>query len=492
MTGVNGRVWRDRSFLLAGAFALLRLVMMGRTGLGDAESYYWTWSRHMDWSYYDHPPMVAWLIRLSTWVGGDTPFWTRFPSAVLFVGVCWLIYLTAEEIFKESEAGFWSLLIFNLSPLFSFGALQMVPDIPAAFFWMLYVHLVVRILNGADELLWYAAGAALGLGLLSKYMLLPLVPSTLLMLWFHKEHRRHLARPHIYLGGLLGLLIFSPVLIWNYAHDFPSFKFHLVSRNQEAHFSLNHMWQFLGGQALYMSPLAWLGLLYVAWKVSSTLLRTGDKTLVPVFWMGVPPLLFFYFIGLWSKTSEPHWAAFGYLTPIMAWGAHLTFHKKEWMKYTVASMVLSGALIAVVYVHTFRPILPLKPKQDITNLLYGWDVVGKAAEDDLASLPGKNDKFLMAHHWVMCSQLEFATKHRHKVFCVNSKTDQFDFFPETVPPTGADFIFVADERFEEPPEQFYLFDRSEKAQKITIFRGGRPVREFQLYRVFGYRGQKTE
>ncbi len=489
---MNGRVWRDRSILLTGAFTLLRLVMMGRTGLGDAEAYYWTWSRHMDLSYYDHPPMVAWLIRLSTWFGGDTPFWTRFPSAVLFVGVCWLIYLTAEEIFKESEAGFWSLLIFNLSPLFSFGALQMVPDIPAAFFWMLYVYLVVKILNGASELLWYAVGAALGLGLLSKYMLAPLVPSTLLMLWWHKEHRHHLGRPHIYLGGALGLLIFSPVLIWNYAHDFPSFKFHLVNRNQEAHFSLNHMGQFLGGQALYMSPLAWFGLLYVAWKVSRTLLKTGDKTLVPVFWMGAPPLLFFYLIGLWSKTSEPHWAAFGYLTPIIAWGAFFTFHKKEWMKYTVASLVLSGALIVLVYVHTFRPILPLKPKYDITNLLYGWNVVGKAAEDDLASLPGKKGKFLMAHHYVMCSQLEFATKHRHKVFCVNSKTDQFDFFPETVPPAGADFIFVADERFEEPPGQFYLFDRSEKAQKITVFRGGRPVREFQLYRVFGYRGQKPE
>ena len=492
MTQDNGQAWRDRSILLVAAFTLLRLVMMGLTGLGDAESYYWTWSRHMDLSYYDHPPMVAWLIRLSTWCGGDTVFWTRFPSAVLFVGVSWLIYLTAVAIFKEREAGFWSLVIFNLSPLFSFGALQMVPDIPAAFFWMLYVYLIVKILDGASELLWYAVGAALGLGLLSKYMLAPLVPSTLLMLWWHKEHRRHLKRPHIYLGGVLGLVIFSPVLIWNYSHDFPSFKFHLINRNQEAHFSLNHMGLFLGGQALYMSPLAWLGFLYVAWKVSKMLQTTGNKTVIPIFWMGVPPLLFFYFIGLWSKTSEPHWAAFGYLTLIIAWGGFFTLHKMQWKKYTVASLMLSGAMITLVYVQTFKPILPLKPKQDITNLLYGWDVVGKAVEEDLDSLPGAKGKFIMAHHYLICSQLDFATKHRHKVFCVNSKTDAFDFFPETVPPAGADFIFVADDRFEEPPEKFYFFNNSEKAQKITIFRGGRPVRVFQLYRIFGYLGQKPE
>jgi len=484
--------WRDRSLLLVGAFTILRLLMMGLTGLGDSESYYWTWSRHMDLSYYDHPPMVAWLIWISTAIGGDNAFWTRLPSAVLFVGVCWMIYLTAVSIFKSREAGFWSLVIFNLSPLFSFGALQMVPDIPAAFFWMMCVYLVVRILDGADPLWWYAVGATLGVGLLSKYMLAPLVPSTLLMLGWHKEYRKHLRQPHIYLGGVLGLVIFIPVLAWNYIHDFPSFKFHLVNRNQETHFQLNHMGQFLGGQALYMSPLAWFGLLYVAWRVSKGLFKEGDKKFIPVFWLGVPPMIFFYFIGLWSKTSEPHWAAFGYLTPIIAWGAYFTFAKKAWLKYTVASLVLSGILIALVYVHTFKPILPLKPKYDITNLLYGWDTVGKAIEDDLKALPGEKGKFIMAHHWVMCSQIEFATKHRDKVFCINSKTDQFDFFPETVPPAGADFIFVADDRFEEPPDAFYLFDRAEKAQKITIFRGGAPARQFQLYRVFGYKGQKTE
>ncbi|MBI3795328.1 MAG: glycosyltransferase family 39 protein, partial [Nitrospinae bacterium] len=374
----GGKGWREASLLLVSLFTAVRLLLMGLTGLGDSESYYWTWSRYMDLSYYDHPPMVAWLIKLSTAIGGDNSFWTRFPSAALFIGICWLVYQTATEIFNDREVGFWSLLIFNLSPLFSFGALQMVPDIPAAFFWMLYVYIVVKILRGGSVYLWYAAGATLGAGLLSKYMLAPLVPATLLMLWWHKDHRKHLFQPHIYLSGFLGLFIFSPVIIWNYQHDFPSFKFHLVNRNTETHFQPNKMGQFIGGQALYMSPLAWLGLLYVGWRMFRALFREKDERFISLFWLGVPPLAFFYFIGLWSKTSEPHWAALGYLTAFVAWAAFYTSNKIAWKKYTVASLAVGGLMIGMVYVHTFFPFLPLKPKYDITNLLYGWDIVGDA------------------------------------------------------------------------------------------------------------------
>ncbi|MBI5178789.1 MAG: glycosyltransferase family 39 protein [Nitrospinae bacterium] len=489
---MNTVIWRTRSFILVAGFTLFRLFMMGRTGLGDSESYYWAWSRHLDLSYFDHPPMVAWLIRISTAIGGDTAFWTRLPSAVLFAGVCWLMYKTAMALFKDEEAAFWGLLIFNLSPLFSFGALQMVPDIPAAFFWMLFVYLVQRTLDENRPRLWYAAGAVIGAGLLSKYMLLPLIPSTLLMLAWHEKYRHHLKQPHIYLGGVLGLVIFSPVLAWNYIHDFPSFKFHLVERNYEEHFSLQHMGEFLGGQALYMSPLVWFGLLYVVWRAGKELFGEKNGRFTAVFWLSAPPLVFFYYIGLWSKDSEPHWAAFGYLLPILAWGWFFARNRQTWKKYTAASLGLSGLMIGLVYIHSFVPILPIKPKYDIINELYGWDTVGKAIDEEFAALPDRAGKFIMAHHWVMCSQMDFSTQHRHPVFCANTKTDEFDFFPQTVPLAGADFIFVADNRFEEPPETFYRFERAEKPREIQIVRGGIPVRKFYLYRVYGYEGQNLK
>jgi len=421
--------WQKRSIALVGGFTLFRLLMIGRSGLGDSESYYWTWSRHMDWSYYDHPPVTAWLIRLFTAIGGDTSFWVRLPSIIIFVGICWLIYRVALELF-DAETAFWSLVIFNLMPIFSVAALQMVPDIPAAFCWMLFIYLVLKILREDRPLLWYPAGAVIGLGLLSKYMVAPLVPATLVMLAWHSGYRKHLKEPHIYLGGVLGLVCFAPVIAWNYINDFPSFRFHLSERHAQWSPTLDHFGEFLGGQGLYMSPLIWFGLLYVVYRSGKSLFVEKDANFVVPFWYSALPLAFFYYISIWTKESEPHWTAFGYLTAIIAWAAFFVKAKNNWRKYTYSALALSGLLVAAFYVHFFTPVLPIKPKYDIVNELHGWDVVGPAAEKMLGELSREPAPFLMAHHWVMCSQLAFSTQNRIPVYCLNDRTDQFDFFPQ--------------------------------------------------------------
>ena len=481
--------WQKRSFILIGAFTVFRLFMIGRTGLGDSESYYWTWSQHLDLSYYDHPPMTAWLIRLFTEIGGDSSFWTRLPSTILFLGMCYFLYRIAENLF-DAETGFWSLLIVNLMPLFSVAALQMVPDIPAAFCWTLFVYLVIRLLDEDKPLMWYPIGALVGLGLLSKYMIAPLVPATLLLLGWHPEYRKHLRQPHIYLGGVLGLIVFSPVIIWNYINDFPSFRFHLVDRQQEAHFQLNHVAEFLGGQALYLSPLIWFGILYVLYRSSVALFADRDKRFAALFWYSAAPLAFFYFISMWSNESEPHWPAFGYLTLIVAWAAFYVRAKGRLRKYTIASLALSGALITVFYVHTFVPILPIKPKYDIVNELHGWDKVSAEVEKMYGESPPDKKPFLLAHHWVLCSQLAFSTQNRFPVYCLNNRTDQFDFFRDKTPPKGADFIFVADNRFQEPPEQFYNFDRADAPRELKIYRGKKHIRTFYIYKGYGFIGER--
>ncbi|GMT42581.1 MAG: hypothetical protein IEMM0002_0992 [bacterium] len=482
--------WKTRSLILAAVVTLFRLLIIGYAGPGDSESYYWTWSRHLDWSYYDHPPMVAYLIRLSTAIGGDGMFWTRLPSGIIFAGICCFVFFIARDLFDE-ETGFWALLILNLVPMISVAAMQIVPDVPAAFFWFLFVYLVVRILKDDKELLWYPAGAVIGLGLLSKYMILPLVPVTLLMLAWHGEYRKHLKRPHIYLGGVLGLFFFSPVLIWNFINDFPSFRFHLVERHQNLrHFEPGHIAEFLGGQALYVSPLLWFGFLYVVYRCGRSLFVEKDLRFAALFWYSAVPLAFFYFISMWTKESEPHWTAFGYLTAIIAWAAFFVQSKERWRKYAFASLSFSLLLIVVFYIHFFFTILPIKPKFDIVNELFGWDAVATQSEEMLNDFPAKNQKFLMAHHWVMCSQLTYATQNRLPVYCVNDKTDQFDFFPDNRPPEGGDFVFIADNRFKNPPEKYYDFDKREPPREIKINRNGKRIRTFYLYKVYGYIGKR--
>lgn len=483
-------IWVKRSLALVTGFTLFRVFLMGLSGLGDSESYYWTWSRHLDWSYFDHPPVVAYLIRFSTAIGGDSAFVTRLPAAILFVGICFFMYRIAVQLFDE-KTGFWALMIFNLCPLFSVAGLQIVPDIPAVFFWSVFVYLVILILKEDRPMLWYPVGAVVGLGLLSKYLVLPLIPATLVMLGWHSEYRKHLKQPHIYLGGLLGLLIFSPVLIWNYLNEFPSFRFHLDTRHGDAgSFNLKHWGEFLGGQGLYLSPLIWFGLLYVVYRCGKSLFKDKDMAFATLFWYSALPLAFFYYIGLWTNDSEPHWPAFGYITPIIAWAAYYARNEQNWRKYTFSALAISGAMILAFYIHVFVPILPIKPKYDIVNELYGWDKVGPVIEKMYGELPADNEKFIMANHWLICSQTAHSIRNRLTVYCLNNKVDQFDFFPDTNPPPGGNFIFVTDSRFNHPPEKFYDFERVDEPRVIEQFRGGKQVRTFYIYSAYGFKGQK--
>lgn len=483
--------WKRMSALMVFGFVCIRLALIGQTGLGDSESYYWMWAQHLDWSYYDHPPMTAWLMALFTAIGGDHPFVVRLPSVLLFLATNYVVYLIAKRLFQEEKSAFYALLIFNLCPITAIGALQMVPDVPAALCWLLYVYFVVRLIDEDNSLWWYPAGAVLGLGLLGKYMLVPLIPATLLMLAAHPDLRRHFKTPHLYLGGLLGLLCLAPVMVWNARHHYASFRFHLSDRHHfETPFAWAHMGEFLGGQLLYLSPLMWFGLLFVACVVAGYVWCRDDRRFRVLFWFGLPPLAFFMLIGLWTDESEPHWTAFGYLTLFIAWGYLYTRRSQPFRNFTALSMAVSTVLILTFYIHLFVPILPLKPKYDIVNEMHGWDTIAPKIDQMMQTLPVHEANFILSHHWILSSQIAFATQNRYPVFAVSDKVDQYDFFARPQPVIGANFIYVDESRFNDPPGQYYKFDHVAEPVAIDLYRGTRWIRTVRLYKGFGYRGDK--
>lgn len=497
MTTERNRRYARYSALTVAGFALFRLMIMGRAGLGDSESYYWAWSQRLALSYFDHPPMVAWLIRLFTGLGGDSSFWTRMPSALLFIVIGWLFYRLAMDLFNDARVAFLSILTFNLIPMFGIGALQMVPDIPSAVFYLLFILLAWRLLErGGPGWMWYGLGVVMGLGALSKYFAVLLLPCVVMLAAMVPEYRRWFLRPEPYLMGVVALIVFSPVLIWNVQHDFPSFKFHFSTRHTHPGVSWDNFGQLVGGQLLYVSPLYLIGLLWAVYAGARKALA-GDRRYLLLVSFSAPTLVFFYAICLWTNDSEPHWPAFGYLSAIVM----MASLGLEWRdaaqsrvarNYYAAATALAGALFMLFYIHLFHPILPIKPKYDIVNELYGWDAVGAEAESLAAAMERDSGRkpFLLAHHWVLCSQANFATGGRLEVACLNGKVDQFDFWDDESKLLGRDAIVVTDLRFEETPDTLYRFDKVIKLREIPFERGGQITRLFTLWEGKNYRGQR--
>jgi dolichol-phosphate mannosyltransferase len=217
---------------IAYAFAL-RLVYLGSVELLPEETYYWNYSRHLDIGYLDHPPMVAWLIKLGTAAFGQSQFGVRVGAVCCGVITSVFSYRLTRNLFDETTA-LAALVLAQTLPFFFLSGLLMTPDAPLTAAWAASLYYLERALVAGRSEAWWRAGLALGLGAISKYSIGLLVPVTLVfMLWDHKS-RRWWWRWEPYVASLLAFAVFSPVILWNAQHEWASFAFQTSRRLAEA------------------------------------------------------------------------------------------------------------------------------------------------------------------------------------------------------------------------------------------------------------------
>jgi len=239
--------------------------------LGD-EAYYNVWSQHLALSYNDHPPAIAYLHWLVNFVSGQSEFGVRLAAIIIILVATWLIYLIAKETFDKKVA-IASAILFNLVPTYFTGGLFLTPEQPLLIFWLLSTYLTVKLFKTQDPKLWYGLGLSVGLGLLSKYPMILFFPGLLLFLIISKENRPWLTKKEPYLAIILSLLVFSPVIIWNWQQGFSSFLYH-GSRVGSPNYLYNLLY-FLILQFLMFSPPVFIftfrTFLFDFWKNLKTL-----------------------------------------------------------------------------------------------------------------------------------------------------------------------------------------------------------------------------
>ena len=164
------------------------------------EAYYWTYAQHPDLSYFDHPPMVAWLIWLGTALFGDGAIGVRFGTWLCGLGTAWFGVLLLRD-FQVSKFGqsLW-LLVSMGCPILVVARCLANPDPPLVCFWTLTLLALWRARSGS-YLWWAMAGVAAGLALLSKYTAAFLAVGGVAMLLFDPQLRRQLKRPAPYLAS---------------------------------------------------------------------------------------------------------------------------------------------------------------------------------------------------------------------------------------------------------------------------------------------------
>ena len=339
----------------------IHLAFATRYGRHRDEYYFIDCGQHLAFGYVDHAPLVPWLAGLSTALFGDNLLMLRLPSILAGAGTLWLTILLSRRfganVYGQALAG--SAVLFAPAYLRMHGML----DLPAfePLFWTVAALLLADLIDGADRRRWLLIGAVVGLGLMNKHTML---------LWglgvgvglLATPLRADLRTRWPWLGAAIAFVIFTPNLVWQAQHGWPTLEF--IQNMRETTLAQVPRHLFVAGQILYMGPLAlpiWLcGLVYFFSDAGQRYRLLG--------WLFVTVL-----VVLTVMHAKPYYAAPAYPMVFAAGGAWLgrRFESRQALRTVfAAALIISSVVLGAITL----PLFALSQVDATLERALGWVV----------------------------------------------------------------------------------------------------------------------
>lgn len=474
------------------------------------EAYYWTYAQRPDLSYFDHPPMVAWLIWIGTAVFGDGAFGVRFGTWSCGLVTAWAGVLLLRDFGIDKRGqGLWLLLSIG-SPILVVAHVLTNPDPPLVCFFTLTMLALWRARQGALGW-WIVAGAAAGAALLSKYTAAFLAIAGVLMLLLDAPLRRQLRRPGPYVGVLVAILVFLPVVVWNFRNHFESFRFQTSHRFEAGTLGWRWFAELAGGQFGLLNPLIALLLPATVWWLLRRARRLDARALL-LLAFGLPLPTYMVLQSLWIQVKL-NWLTPAYvplLLGVVVWwresGIEATHARL--LRASLASVVLLQVLVPLA------PLLRMLPPGSGSSWT-GWEQIAQRAEvwedrvDPIDGVEGNcfffaadyRDAAQLGRNVLLHRRAEEGEEHPEEgdidfeptmaQNVVGQTALQYDHWSPPAARIGQDAIFVLPRpqgrgRFVDLTQPH--FDSMEKVERVSIERLGVHLMDADIYVCRGYRG----
>ncbi len=475
----------------------------GQLDLSGDEAHYWHWSTKPDLSYYSKPPLVAWIIGLSTSVFGDHMWAVRLPAQLLSILTSLVTYALTRAIFRSERLALGVVLLMHTMPVFIVGSMVMTIDPPFFACFGIATWFLWRAVHGGGAWNWLVVGLAVLLGTLAKYAM-PLWFFGVILWTIIEPQRRSILRSRgFWMSVTVGLLGFVPGVIWNMQNDWVTARHvgHQTGLTASAGSWLTNPLLMLATQVGVFGPVL-VGLIIARRRHilpdprGRFLLAAGAGFFLVVL------------LASFRSPPQPNWPVPAYFawTILAAWLIRgIAIDHSSWRRWrgVLVGHVVVGILFSA-FVHHSQMLYPLadrigiKPRSVDAQLvkMRGNAEFGRAVGEALAELP--EGSFVLAPHYQEASLLHFYTPGTPVVMTIGpyllgreqSRFSQFDHWQETdlTDPKwiGRDAVYLGSLDAGGVIES--SFQRVDRLKDIIIFRKGVEVRGRRLYLLRGFKG----
>ena len=460
------------------------------------EAHYALYAQHLAWSYFDHPPLVGWiqwpLVTLTSSEG-----LIRLVPELLWAISCLLVYQVTLEIHhfiqgrnsgyltsalpSANSCGLMAVLAIIAAPMPHVLAIGLLPDTLLTPLSLGLMLMALRWLTQDRFTIgdWLVTGLLLGLAGLSKYTAI-FTALALLLVLICTRRKPWIGKVGFWLAILLALLLIGPVLYWNWANDWISFKYQ-IAHGSGGEWLWRRLGAFLGLQIIVFGPLLIMGS-YIFLKDCMHATKLSLLSLLGFFF--IP---FIIFASLSGGGGLPHWTtpAWFCLAPFAGIGlakAWSTQHKtviRVLFIFQIAicilgfGFVLSGGISSAL--------IKSNPIAD----LYGWKIAGQKAAQ--LSQTNKADG-IAVQNWTLGSRAAWYAK-PIPVFVLDERKDQFDIWFGQLP-QGANIVLInwSGMSFSPPVASKLAFERCDLLESLEIERFGQVLSKFDFSLCSNWQG----
>ena len=501
---MNDRRWHV-ALVVIGVAALVRLAFAALIPVFPDEAYYWDWSRRLAAGYFDHPPGIAFVIRLGSEIAAPfgvatTAFGLRLGAAVAAFVASLFTVMTARHI-AGSRAALRSALVMAVLPLSAAGLVLSTPDVPVLAAEAVALYCVVRALDSdvgsrGSFAWWTATGLALGAAFASKYTSIFLPVGAVLAIAWRPSLRARFREPGPYVACIVATLVFLPVLRWNADHAWISFFYQVkhglaASEGSALRAAWRHEGDFFGGQAGLITPILFVLFAVSAWSALKS--ASDDRRFV----FAVVALLTFAFFtySAMRQRVEPNWPSPAYIPAIILVATH------DWnprgARWLAGGIVLAAIVSVVVYAQSITPVLPLTPTRDPIARAFGWRELATSAVNEAEATSAETGKrtWLGGDRYQEAAELAFWSRGHPTTFATNfaGRPNQYDLwprFPDRAQP-GDNLVLILDNTEELHTALRALrpyFQSEDRGMIVPMMRGPGLISTRRIWTLVGWRG----